>query len=26
MGGPLWRTELVAPVWPKAKEEASAKH
>lgn len=26
IGGPLWRTELVAPVWPKAKEEASAQH
>jgi hypothetical protein len=26
MGGPLWRTELVAPVWPKAKDETASKH
>ncbi len=26
MGGPVWRTEMVSPVWPKAKEEAAATH
>lgn len=24
MGGPMWRTELVAPTWPRAKEQAAA--
>ncbi|HEY3975505.1 MAG TPA: hypothetical protein VGM18_21075 [Candidatus Sulfotelmatobacter sp.] len=26
MSGPMWRTELVAPVWSKAKEEAAERH
>ena len=25
MGGPIWRTELVSPVWPKPKDETAAK-
>jgi hypothetical protein len=25
MGGPMWRTELVAPTWPRTKDEDAAK-